>query len=120
MSTFKNQELDLQINQDKINEVIAHCAWHGDLTGSEAEAILRNKPDMTYLIRQGEKIDHFYLTYVKEGAVFIHLPFTIDHGKQQWFYRNYYPHFAYSLQTFIPEIMHQDESRCLPLSAFKR
>lgn len=121
MSTLKQQEMTLSaIIETKMDELEMHTAWHGNLTGSESEALLRNMPHMTYLLRQGEKFDHFYLTYVKEGTVFTHLPFTIDSKKQQWFYRNYHPHFAYSLHTFIPEIMHQHEKDCFPLAPFTR
>ena len=104
--------------QNKIEEIKAHVAWHSDLTGSEAEAILSNMPDMTYLLRQGEKADHFYLTYVSNGTNFIHIPFVIDYTSQKWFYRNFCPHFGDSLKVFIPEIMHKEENTCYPLAAF--
>ncbi len=105
--------------QEKTNEITSHCAWHGDLTGIEAEALLRLKPSFTYLLRQGEKADHFYLSYV-EGERFNHLPFTLDYPSQQWFYRNGFPHFAKNLTTFIPEIMHKEESECLSLEQFAK
>ena len=104
--------------QQKLAEVTTHIAWHADLTGSEAEALLRDMKDMTYVLRQGEKFDHFYLTYVKEATNFVHIPFKIDAATQQWFYRNYWNHFADSLKVFIPEIMHQEEAACFPLPAF--
>lgn len=104
--------------QEKRAEITDHSAWHGDLTGSEAEALLRDLKDMTYVLRQGEKFDHFYLTYVNKGTNFVHIPFKIDWASQQWFYMNYDFHFSASLKVFIPEIMHQEEDTCCPLSAF--
>lgn len=105
--------------QEKINEITSHKAWHGELTGIEAEALLRMKPSFTYLVRQGEKMDHFYLSFVR-GEDFYHLPFTIDYSSLQWFYRNSMPHFAKDLQVFIPEIMHKDEAECHPLVQFAK
>ncbi|HEX4839713.1 MAG TPA: hypothetical protein VFU89_04645 [Rhabdochlamydiaceae bacterium] len=103
--------------QEKLNEIASHSAWHAELTGIEAEALLRLKPSFTYLIRQGEKVDHFYLSFIK-GEEFCHLPFTIDYSSLQWFYRNMYPHFARDLEIFIPEIMHRDVAECHPLMQF--
>jgi hypothetical protein len=105
--------------QEKLNEITSHCAWHGELLGIEAEALLRLKPSYSYLIRQGERIDHFYLSFSK-GEEFCHLPFTIDYSSLQWFYRNTWPHFAKDLKDFIPEIMHKDVSECFPLVQFAK
>jgi len=120
-STQQARELNL-LNpwvQEKINEITSHRAWYGELTGIEAEALLRLKPSFSYLVRQGEKIDHFYLSFVR-GEEFYHLPFTIDYSSLQWFYRNALPHFAKELAVFIPEIMHKDESECHPLVQFAK
>src|SRR5476651_1273582 len=105
--------------QEKLNEIYSHSAWHGELLGIEAEALLRLKPLFTYLIRQGEKLDHFYLSFIK-GEEFCHLPFTIDYSSLQFFYRNSAPHFAKDLKDFIPEIMHKDEAECHPLMQFAK
>jgi hypothetical protein len=105
--------------QEKLNEITYHCAWHAELTGIEAEALLRLTPSFTYLIRQGEKVDHFYLSYIR-GEEFCHLPFTIDYSSLQWFYRNSNPHFAHDLKTFIPEIMHKEEAQCHPMMQFAK
>ncbi len=103
--------------QAMMDEMISHPAWLGDMTGVEAETLLRQKPSFTYLLRQGEKGDHFYLSYVN-GTNFIHLPITILYSTHQWFYQNSYPHFAKDLVTFIPDIMHQEAAECHPLEQF--
>lgn len=103
--------------QEKIEELMAHPAWHGEVSGIEAEALLRNHPSYTYLLRQGEKHDQFYLSYSK-GTDLLHLPFTIDYPSQQWLYRNSFPHFVDDLKVFIPEIMHREEAECHPLAQF--
>ena len=104
--------------QQMRGEIENHIAWHGDLTGSEAEALLREMKDMTYVLRQGEKFDHFYLTYVHGKTNFVHIPFKIDRASQQWFYMNFAQHYGDSLKVFVPEIMHQEEASCYPLPAF--
>jgi hypothetical protein len=105
--------------QDYIKEMVSHPAWHGDLTGSEAEALLRFQPAGTYLLRQGEKEGLFYLSYV-EGTHLYHLPVKIDQASQQWFYLNAFPHYANNLEIFIPEIMHRAENECHPLAPFAK
>jgi hypothetical protein len=115
MSTLRAERSFPDFVQEKMDEMVSHVAWYGNLTGTEAEIILRDKSDMTYLLRQGEKEDHFYLTFVKDGCAFTHIPFTVNHTLRQWFYRQGGTRFAASLKVFIPEIMHADEAECVPL-----
>lgn len=115
MSTLRAEKSFPEFVQEKMDEIVNHIAWYGDLTGTEAELILRDKVDMTYLLRQGERDDHFYLTFVKDGCAFSHIPFTINHTLKQWFYRQGFPRFASSLTVFVPEIMHTEEANCIPL-----
>lgn len=115
MSILNVEVSSPEFMQEKVHEMMSHIAWYGDLTGTEAEIILRDKSDMTYLLRQGEREDHFYLTYVKNGCAFTHIPFTVNRTLNQWFYRQGIPRFAPNLKAFIPEIMHADEVDCIPL-----
>src|SRR3569832_48524 len=115
MMTLKAEENSLAFEQEKIEEITHHVAWFGDLTGTEAEIILRDKSDMTYMLRQGEKEGHFYLTYVKDECSFTHIPFTVNPVLKHWFYRQGHPRFAPTLKEFIPEIMHAEEADCIAL-----
>lgn len=115
MSTNRITESYPEFVQDKIDEISSHSAWFGDLTGTQAEFLLRNKPSMTYMLRQGERSDHFYLSYAKEPGYFVHIPFTASHPSQQWYYLNGAPHLAEALETFIPDIMHVEQGGCYPL-----
>ena len=115
MSTERMLESYPEFIQDKIHEITSHQAWFGDLTGTQAEFLLRTKSDMTYVLRQGEKPDHFYLSYVTEKSVFVHIPFTANHPSKMWYYLNGAPHFASSLDQFIPDIMHAEQGTCFPL-----
>ncbi len=119
MSTLRAERNLPDFVQDKTAEIMNHVAWYDDLTGSEAELLLRGEPDMTYLLRRGEKEEHFYLTYVKDECYFTHIPFTINHDLQQWFYMNSKPRFAADLARFIPDIMHAEATDCIPLVPFK-
>lgn len=100
--------------QEKFAELTTHVAWFGEVSGIEAEALLRLQRPNTFLLRQGEKEDQFYLSYTN-GTDLLHLPFTIDYASMQWFYRNGFPHFAEKLEVFIPEIMHREKDACYPL-----
>jgi hypothetical protein len=103
--------------QEKMQTLITNAGWHGSLSGVESEALLRGNENFVYILRQGEKSDQFYLTFVRETE-FIHLPFTVDYSTEQWFYRNNIPHFSSDLDTFIPEIMHCEQKDCKPLPQF--
>ena len=115
MSTLRAVRTVSDFVHEKMDEISNHIAWFGELTGTEAELVLRDKSDMTYLLRKGEKEGHFYLTYVKNGCDFTHIPFTLNQTLKQWFYRQGYPRFAPTLKAFVPEIMHTEEMNCIPL-----
>lgn len=103
--------------EQKRDEIMSHSAWHGDLTGIEAEGLLNQQLSGTYLLRQGEKEDHYYLSYVVDNS-FYHLPIKMDSATNKWFYKNGCPHFGSNLKGFIEEIMHRDEADCHPLVEF--
>lgn len=119
MSTLRAERSFPGFVQDKVNEIMSHVAWYDGLTGSEAELLLRGNSDMTYLLRSGEREDHFYLTYVKNECYFTHIPFTINRDLEQWFYMNSRPRFATTLERFIPDVMHAKATDCVPLVACK-
>ncbi len=99
-------------------EVAAHPAWHGMITGMAAEALLRDQKLHTFVIRQGEKEMHYYLSFVQgEDNNFKHQPFVIEEAHRKWFYRNTIPHLAASVDELIPLIMHIAPELCIPLSA---
>lgn len=106
--------------QVKIHEIVNHPAWYDDITGTEAEILLRNKKDLTFLLRQGEKTDHFYLSFVKDECYFTHIPFTVKHDTKEWFYMNCIWHSAATLKEFVPDIMHAAESDITPLAPLSR
>jgi hypothetical protein len=119
MNTVQQTKSLNDVIQEKRNEITANLAWHADLTGPEAESLLRHQEAGTYLLRQGEKEDHYYLSYV-EGRVLSHLPIKIDYSQKQWFYQNTTHHFGDDLKAFIPEIMHREEAECHPLVPFAK
>ena len=112
------EELNLEV-QKKKDEIISHSAWHGDLTGVEAESLLRFQSSGTYLLRKGERDGLYYLSFVI-GADLHHLPIKIDSTSLEWFYQNTVMHTASNLTAFIPEIMHREESECHPLMQFAK
>ncbi len=118
MSTFRAEKSYPDFVQNKIDEITSHAAWYDDITGTEAELLLRNKADLTYLLRQGEKEGHFYLTYVKGTAYFTHIPLRVDNSLKEWFYLNYAARRAPTLKEFIPSVMHAEEAEITPLVSF--
>lgn len=115
MSTLSVKKSSPEFVQLKMSEILNHPAWYQDLSGTEAEILLRHKPDNTYLLRQGEREGHFYLSCVQRNVYFKHIPFTLSSELGVWLYRNGFPCTAPTLQQFIPAIMHLDELECAPL-----
>ena len=115
MSTLSIKKCNPEFVQEKMNEIASHPAWYHDISGTEAEILLRHKADNTYLLRQGEREGHFYLSSVKGNVYFKHVPFTLNNELRVWLYRNGFPLTAPTLQLFIPAIMHLDELDCVPL-----
>lgn len=102
--------------QEKQIEIQNHVAWHGLITGMFCEGILRDREPFTYVIRQGEKPFHFYLSFVRAHNTFQHQPFIVEWKKDGWFYMNCIPHHSDSLEGLIPQIMHCEAAKCIPLT----
>lgn len=70
-----NEELELIA---KKLEVILHPTWYGVIDEETAEAILIDKPVMTYLLRQGSEGEYIYwLSHKKSSGEIHHRYFTI-------------------------------------------
>ncbi|MGD0664244.1 MAG: SH2 domain-containing protein [Rhabdochlamydiaceae bacterium] len=120
MSTFRAEKSYPDFVQNKIDEITSHVAWYDDITGTEAELLLRNKADLTYLLRPGEKEGHYYLTYVKGAAYFTHIPLRVDNSLKEWFYMNAVNRMAPTLREFIPSVMHAEEAEVTALVPLTR
>jgi len=120
MSTFRAVKSYPDFVQDKIDEIMNNVAWYDDITGTEAELLLRNKKDLTYLLRQGEKEGHFYLTYVKDAVYFTHIPIRANNSLKEWFYLNGILRTEATLKDFIPNIMNAEEADITPLVPLTR
>ena len=121
MDTMKAETRLAPWMQEKMNELLSHPAWNDSMTGFEADALLRTQQPFTYLLRQGERKDVFYLSFCTGTAV-VHRPFSVDYATYSWYYRNGFPQcrqvFKPDLKTFIPEIIQREEAECLPLPPF--
>jgi hypothetical protein len=105
-SFFKEKELEMQ----------QHQAWHGLITGMFCEGVLRDREAFTYILRQGERPYHYYLSFVKEDGTFHHQPFVVELKSEGWFYRNFNLHYSTSLEGIIPKIMHCSAEQGVPLT----
>lgn len=67
---MKKHAYEQEVNK-LIENMQTHSAWFGDITGNEAEKILKSYPVNSYLLRTGESDLHYFFTYMsKEGLVF--------------------------------------------------
>lgn len=106
------------------DEIHGHTAWYGNITGLNAEKLLRpwrHIPFM-YLLRKGEHSDedlvNYYVTFVGADHSIRHQPFTVKVTAEGIYYENYVP-YAPTTSTQIDDmlylIMHCDKHACVPL-----
>ncbi len=100
-----------------IEQIESHIAWHGNITGLETEDLLQGKNPFTFVIRKGEKLMNYYVSFVQKNGSFKHQPLLIRVTAEGWFYRNtlnslpsYRP-----FVDFLHRIIHCDEGECQPL-----
>jgi len=109
----------IQRNQEQIE---THPAWYHHISENEAEALLRDRSPLTYLLCSGEKEHSYFISFVKEDGSIKHQSFVLELDKRGWYYRNgstsKYPAGVISkdLEELIPLMMHCDPSSCIHLT----
>jgi SH2 domain-containing protein len=99
--------------------VEAHPAWHGKITGLEAEArLFKRDTPYTYLVRKGEECGHYYVSFLREDGMVHHQPFSVhltDHG---WYCKNFAAHGPFIRETIddvLHSVMHAKKEAIHPL-----
>lgn len=70
-------------------EIANHPAWHGAISGLNAEKILRGrKTPYLYLLRAGENEMDYYITFLRPDLSIEHRPFVITVTPEGWHYEN--------------------------------
>lgn len=102
------------------NVIETHPSFLGCISGLKAEKLLRgkNKPYM-YVLRQGECIGAYYVTFVHPDGFVKHTPFELVHTPQGWFCENGGSfEFNECIDEVIHKVMHCEQNECQPLSTF--
>ena len=113
--------------QDQIHEEIqSNLAWHGKMSGLNAEKKLRghNTPFL-YLLRAGE-LDSgdqkdYYVSYIQEDMTVKHQPFTVTETPEGWYYENTGgggPYINASILDVLHLIMHCPDGNITPMGRF--
>lgn len=72
-----------------IQEIETHEAWHGHISGLEAEKLLRvKKKPYLYILRKGEFEGDYYVTFVLPDLTIKHQPFVISITNEGWHFQN--------------------------------
>lgn len=98
--------------------ILSHPAWCRDITGLESEDLLKGKKTYSYLLRAGEKISHYYLSFVDKDLLIRHQPFAIIYTGTTWYCRQGIPHGPFITQTIedlVHRIMHCNPEDCTPV-----
>jgi len=95
--------------QDIISELYALPAWKGFLSGLEAEEFLKGQSQFAYVLREGEVVNNFYISYVGNEGVIRHQPFKITITYGGWFLQNGSvtgPFLNVPIESILPRLMH--------------
>ncbi len=103
--------------------IACHPAWHGNMTGIDAERTLRNlKVPYLYILRKGEVAvneneEHYYVSFILPDFSVKHQALVVSIGHDGWCYENSKPGGPYqnlSLDPVLHLIMHCEEGECIP------
>jgi len=104
-------------------EIKAHPAWHGMISGLNAEKMLRGrKTPYLYLLRAGEFEEgheaDFYVTFVCPDLSIMHQPFVITDTPCGWYFEQGNgggPFNHATIDDVLHLIMHCHKDACSPL-----
>ena len=87
MSTMLQQQYNS--GSPIVQEIEGHPAWHGHLSGMEAEKLMRGrKIPYLYILRAGEHEADYYVTFILPDLSIRHQPFVITTTAEGWFFEN--------------------------------
>lgn len=98
--------------------VEAHPAWHGKITGLDAEACLKGHDSYTYLVRDGEAPGHYYASFMRQDGTVHHQPFSVHSTAHGWYCKNFIAHGPFIRETIddvLHSIMHAKKEDIRPL-----
>ncbi len=112
----------LNINSDKtvFQEMTTHIAWVGEVSGLEAEKMLRGKSPYLYVVRSGERAkrvneENYYVTFVSADGSIRHQPITITENDGIRHFENTGCYIARSFDEVLHLMLHCKEGQCVPL-----
>jgi hypothetical protein len=112
-----NQNVGLQESHIEAS-IRNHISWKGFITGLEAEAFFKNQKPHSFLLREGEKLSNYYISYVSEDGCIRHQPFAIFYTQNGWYCqqgRQLGPYSGGSIDDIVHWIIHCEKGLCLPI-----
>ena len=68
-----------------IQEIEIHQAWHGHISGLEAQKLLEGeKTPYLYILRKGEFERDYYVSFLDSNLKIVHQPFAITINSEGW------------------------------------
>jgi hypothetical protein len=102
-------------------DIEAHAAWLGFVRGLDAEKMLRGQAPFTYVLRAGEELLSYYVTFVDAQGVVRHQPFVVTLTEAGWYCENGigvgpYGYEDVVIGDILHNIMHStSKEACVPL-----
>lgn len=100
-------------------EIQKHPAWHEGITFEQAQIFLDGKPAFSYLLRMGQKVNEYRLSYLEKDGNMTDKSFrVVDQGVGEgrfWFHQNYCAEYQKTLNALILKMMHCEENQPNPV-----
>ena len=109
MSTILQQERSNECSAGSyiIQDIEAHPAWRGRLSGLEADKLMRGgKIPYRYILRAGEYEGDYYVTYLLPDLSIKHQPFVINLTNDGWCFENTTPFAGPFTEAVIDDVIH--------------
>lgn len=73
-----------------VQEIETHSAWHGHISGLEAQNLLiGEKKSYLFILRKGEFDGDYYVTFLASDLTIVHQPFAIwTTEEEEWYFKN--------------------------------
>lgn len=106
------------VEYDIEKSIVSHPAWAGNICGLEGETFINGKPPYSFLLRQGEKNSHYYITFMAADGSIRHQPFCIIYSREGWYCQQggrYGPFIIQAIDDLIHQIIHCKPEECRPI-----
>lgn len=98
----------------KICEIKQHAAWNEKVDELGSERLLMGEDSLTFLLRPGKDMYHYFLSFVEVDGTIHHKMVKIELSVRGWLYRNGNGNIRENINDLIPTALHCTSEQCKP------